>query len=173
MAKKLTILVAPMEGVGHVNACIGLAEVLQSRGHRIVFVADQSFTGKLSSYGFTEEILVSEESDQKDEKPGENGAKQLLQSGLLSGVSSYESMKIMSSIPFFETIIDKMRANEPKLKAIIGKYNPDLYIIDDFAGSPTLIHSNKPWVFLFSGNPLFVLKDDRTPPSCSGQLGFI
>ncbi|CAG2180630.1 unnamed protein product [Oppiella nova] len=77
-------------------------------------------------------------------------------------------MKIMSSIPFFETIIDKMRANEPKLKAIIAKYNPDLYIIDDFAGSPTLIHSKKPWVFLFSGNPLFVLKDDRTPPSCSG-----
>ncbi len=37
MYQKLTVLFAPIEGVGHVNACIGIAEVLKERGHKIVF----------------------------------------------------------------------------------------------------------------------------------------
>ncbi|CAG2170231.1 unnamed protein product [Oppiella nova] len=165
VAKRLTILVAPMEGVGHVNACIGLAQVLQSRGHRIVFVADQSFEGLLSPYGFTEEILASEE---KDKLPGEVMAKVLLESGFLSGASPMEKLKVGQNMKFAEILVNKMRANEPKLQAIVAKYNPDLYVIDDFIGSPTLIHSNKPWVYMFSGNPLFVLRDDKTPPGGSG-----
>ncbi|CAG2109691.1 unnamed protein product [Medioppia subpectinata] len=162
----LTILFAPVEGVGHVNACIGLAEVLLSRGHKIVFVVNPSFVRKLSPFGFIEKIMTSEETNAK--KPGEDGAKSLIESGLLSNVTSYESMKIMQTITFFDKLVDTMRANEPKLKAIVAKHNPDLYIIDDFAGSPTLIHSTKPWVSLFCGNPLFVIHDDRTPPGYSG-----
>jgi len=61
-----------------------------------------------------------------------------------------------------------VKASEPKLKAIIEKHKPDIYIIDHFIGSPTLIYSDKPWIFLFSGNPLFVLDDKRTPPGASG-----
>ncbi|CAG2104069.1 unnamed protein product [Medioppia subpectinata] len=166
MVQKLTILFAPVEGVGHVNACIGLAEVLLSRGHKIVFVVNPSFAGKLSPFGFIEEIMTSEETNNK--KPGEDGARSLIESGLLSNVTSYESMKIMQTITFFDKLVDTMRANEPQLKAIVAKHNPDLYIIDDFAGSPTLIHSTKPWVSLFSGNPLFVINDERTPPGSSG-----
>ncbi|CAG2118925.1 unnamed protein product, partial [Medioppia subpectinata] len=155
-----------MEGVGHVNACIGLAEVLLSRGHKVVFAIDQPFAGKLSPFGFIEEIFTSKETN--GQKPGENGAKHLLASGLLSDVTSYKSAEIMQSLPFFEILVNKMRANEPQLKAIIAKYNPDVYIIDDFAASPTLIHSTKPWVFLFSGNPLVIINDERTPPGTSG-----
>lgn len=29
-----------MDGHGHVNACIGVAQVLVSRGHRVVFAVD-------------------------------------------------------------------------------------------------------------------------------------
>ncbi|CAG2116713.1 unnamed protein product, partial [Medioppia subpectinata] len=166
MAKKLTILFAPVVGVGHVNACIGLAEVLLSRGHKIVFVIENSFAGKLSPFGFIEEVFASEEENMG--KPGESEAKSLLETGLLSNVTSYKSAEIMMTFPVFEMLIDRMRANEPQLKAIVAKHNPDVYIIDDFAGSPTLIHSNKPWVFLFSGNPLFVIHDDKTPPGSSG-----
>ncbi|CAG2174079.1 unnamed protein product [Oppiella nova] len=159
-----------MEGVGHVNACIGLAEVLQSRGHRIVFVGHQSWAGKLAPFGFSEEILTSD--DQRDQKPGEMAAKGLLQSGLLSGISSLEKMKIMQNSTNMNKMVDKMRANEPKLRAIVEKYNPDLYVIDDFVGSPALIHSNKPWVYVFSANPLFVIRDDRTPPGGSGYPSY-
>ncbi|CAG2119249.1 unnamed protein product, partial [Medioppia subpectinata] len=143
-----------------------LAEVLLSRGHKVVFAVDQSFAGKLSPFGFIEEIITSDETN--NQKPGESEAKDLLNSGLLSNVTPFKSMQIMMTLPFFEGLVDNCRAKEPQLKAIIAKHNPDLYIIDDFICSPTLIHSTKPWVFLFSGNPLFVLHDDRTPPECSG-----
>ncbi|CAG2121577.1 unnamed protein product, partial [Medioppia subpectinata] len=52
MVQKLTILFAPVESVGHVNPCIGLGEVLLSRGHKVVFAVDQSFAGKLSPFGY-------------------------------------------------------------------------------------------------------------------------
>ncbi len=64
-------------------------------------------------------------------------------------------------------MIENMKLNEPKLKAIIEKLKPNVYVIEYFVGSPTLIYSDKPRVSLFSGNPLSVLDDKRTPPSAS------
>jgi hypothetical protein len=174
MTKKLTILFAPVEGVGHVNACIGLAESLRDRGHKIVFAIDESFKGKLINYGFVEEILIAKRetnarNDGKAEGPGEQIANILVKSGLLSGISSLEKVKNNSRNVFLTKIKNKLIEFEPQMKAIINKHKPDVYIIDHFYGSPTLIHSDKPWVFLFSGNPLFVLDDERTPPGASGM----
>ncbi|CAG2108284.1 unnamed protein product [Medioppia subpectinata] len=158
----LTILFASDQGVGHVNACIGMAQVLLSRGHKIVFAVNQSYAGKLSPFGFIEEIFTSAKTS--GQKPGENDAKCVLESGILSNLTSSESMKLMHIFSFFEDLVDTMRANEQQLKAIVAKHNPDVYIIDDFAAPPTLIHSTNPWVFLYSGNPLSVIEDERTPP---------
>jgi len=36
-------------------------------------------------------------------------------------------------------------ANETKLKEIIAKRKPDVIIIDDFMGSPTLLYAGIPW----------------------------
>ena len=166
MAEKLTILFAPTDAVGHVNSCIGLGECLRDRGHKIVFVIDQTWEGKLTSYGFTEEIIENE--DLKCMKPGENGANILLKTGLLSWISPKEKIEIMSKRDQ-KVMVDTSLRNEPKLKSIIDRQRPDIYIIDNFIGSPTLIYSDKPWVLLFSGNPLFVINDERTPPKCSGN----
>jgi len=168
MSKKLTILFYPVSGVGHVNACIGLAECLRDRGHEIVFAVDQSWKGKLIGYGFIEEIL----SDPNEPKIGDKGqfvGKRFLESGVLSGKTSLEKVEIMSKRILFSTLADEVKNSEPKLKAVIEKHKPDVYIIDHFIGSPTLIYSDKPWVFLFSGNPLYVIDDERTPPAQSGQ----
>ncbi|CAG2121264.1 unnamed protein product, partial [Medioppia subpectinata] len=165
MSRKLTILFAPVEGVGHVNACIGLAEALQSRGHDIVFVVDQTFKGKLSPFGFTEELFESGETDQM---PGEKFARYMLGSGLLSDASPLQKMKIMQNMSSLGKMIATKRSNEPKLKAVIDKYRPDLYVLDDIMGSPTLIHSSKPWVAVCSMQPLYVFWDERTPPPGSG-----
>jgi UDP:flavonoid glycosyltransferase YjiC (YdhE family) len=58
MSKKFTILFVPLDDSGHVNACIGLAECLRDRGHKIVVAIDPTFKGKLISYGFIEELLI-------------------------------------------------------------------------------------------------------------------
>lgn len=41
-----------MDGHGHVNECISVAQVLLSRGHRVVFAVDAVWKGKLSKYKF-------------------------------------------------------------------------------------------------------------------------
>ena len=84
MTKMLTILFSAVDGVGHVNACIGLAEVLHKRGHKIVFVVGKEFEGKLTSFGFHEEILEKHPEKKQDMKPGKNAAEHLMKSGILS-----------------------------------------------------------------------------------------
>ena len=70
----------PVEGVGHVNACIGLAEPLRDRGHKIIFVVDNAFKGQLIKYGFIEEIMSEPEKDLTvSQKPGEEPAKEFSQ----------------------------------------------------------------------------------------------
>ena len=171
MSMKMKIMFVPTENVGHVNACIGLAEVLLSRGHNIVFVVSKAYQGKLADYGFQEEFLGDKNkgSDIKpDMKPGQKGASQLLNSGILQPSSSMDKMKMMVNGPFFNEMIENAIANEPLMRQFVDKHKPDVIIIDHYIGMPSLIYSGIPWVFLFSGNPLFVLQDDATPPGCSG-----
>ncbi|XP_054156260.1 NDP-glycosyltransferase YjiC-like [Oppia nitens] len=180
----LNILVSVMDGVGHVNACIGLAQVLQKRGHRLTFVMEKAYKGQLAEFGFDEEIIEDinddvvvdnqiqqQQSQQQTDNPkkmGEEGAHYLLGSGLLSGLSSVDKMHIMLKMPIFDKVLEKARLDNQKYMKIVDKLNPDLIILDEFIGRPALIYSGKPWISLFSGNPLFAIDDERTPPFASG-----
>ncbi|XP_054163836.1 NDP-glycosyltransferase YjiC-like [Oppia nitens] len=174
MSKKLNILVSVMDGVGHVNACIGLSQALQKRGHKITFVIEKAYKGKLAEFGFEEEIIdrneeSSDETKPKtDKRPGEEAATRLAQSGLFSTMSSLEKLKKMSKMPIFENGVQRAKKDNSKFTEIVVKLNPDVIIIDDFVGRPALIYSGKPWISIFSGNPLFAIEDDKTPPFSSG-----
>jgi len=94
------------------------------------------------------------------------------ESGLMSNLSSTEKMKILVKNIAKNTAVDRIIRNEPLIKSIIEKYNPDIYAIDDIIGSPSLMYSGKPWVRLVSTAPLFFFDDERTPPPCSGKISF-
>ena len=47
----------PESAYGPTNQCIGLADILRDRGHRIVFAAESSWAGKLAPLGFVEELV--------------------------------------------------------------------------------------------------------------------
>ena len=174
MPRKLTILVAPMFGVGHVNATIGIAECLKERGHRVVYVLDQSFEGQLIKYGFEEEILKEAPKPNGQTngnmKAGEEPALMLKKSGLFSGASPIEKLKLMSNQGLFAEMLQKKIDTESQQKEIVERVNPDIILIDDFFGLPSLIYSNRPWVIICSGNPLAYLDDDRLPPGASGII---
>src|ERR1700712_2159829 len=53
----LTIMFWPESAYGPTNQCIGLAAILRDRGHTIVFAAESSWAGKLSPFGFVEELV--------------------------------------------------------------------------------------------------------------------
>ena len=134
MSKKLTLLFAPLSLVGHVNASVGVAQRLLDRGHRIIFAVEKSFEGQLLRYGFEEAILTMDE----DEQPGENIARLLFDAGVMGGLSPLENMKalMVTHKPMAEK---KKYKIEPQMKVIVEKYNPDIILIDDVTGAPSLI----------------------------------
>ena len=168
MSRKLTILVAPMEGVGHVNATIGIAEALRDRGHRIVYVVAKSFEGRLKKYGFEEELLINEET--KEIKPGENIATRLNSSGLFSNISPLEKMKILADPIRCDEMLDYRIKYVEQYEKVMEKVNPDVILVDEYVGLPCLIHCGKPWVNIASTNPLFYIGDDILPPAMSGII---
>ncbi len=167
----LSIMFVTVDAVGHVNACIGLGERLRDRGHKIIFAVPKTWKGKLVGYGFVEEILEDPES-QKFKNLGEMAVNFFLSSGILSGASSLEKMKKLAQLDFFIEIVESTINMEPSLRAAIDRQKPDLFIVDHFVGSPSVIYSGKPWVYLFSGNPLYVIEHEKTPPRGSGQQWF-
>ena len=157
-----------MEGVGHVNATIGIAEALRDRGHRIVYVVSKSFEGKLKKYGFEEELLINKETEKM--KPGENGATMLKASGLMSNKSPLEKMKIMTRPGNFEKMMDQRIKEGEQIEKVVEKVKPDVILVDDFIGLPCLIYCGKPWVNIGSANPLFYIGGDKLPPAASGFI---
>ena len=60
MNSKLTILVITVDVVGRVNSCTGVTSGLLKRGHRVVFLTEESFKGRLESLGFEEYVYRME-----------------------------------------------------------------------------------------------------------------
>ena len=76
----------------------------------------------------------------------------------------------MGDSAMFEKMLKKKIDNEPFLRDVVEIYNPDVILIDDFFGLPSLIYSNIPWVSICSGNPLGYFPDERLPPAGSGEF---
>ncbi len=172
MPEHLTILFAPVDAVGHVNACIGIAEVLRDRGHRIVFAISDNWREKLKVFGFEEELIELSKNG-AIEDPAKFWAELCLKSGinLFGPKSPLEKIKSMTSVGFLD-MIDRSKASNPIMKEIVCRIKPDIIINDGLLWIPPLMDSGIPWVWFMSCNPLFIdyaIDDKRLPPSASGK----
>src|SRR5699024_1793295 len=102
--KSLKILIHSLDGAGHLNACIGLAQALASRGHQVIFAINAAFTDQLSvQFGFDTISLKLSPKAKHDlpegaaDDPVKALAEELLKSGLLSGASPLEKMRMMKN----------------------------------------------------------------------------
>ena len=63
-----TFLFMPESAYGPTNNCVGIGEVLRRRGHRVVFAAEASWSGRLERLGFEEDLVdLAPPSDQDGE----------------------------------------------------------------------------------------------------------
>ncbi|XP_046909104.2 uncharacterized protein LOC124490619 [Dermatophagoides farinae] len=165
------ILVTPINAVGHVNACTGVALPLLRRGHRVAFFVETPYSGKLKSYGF-EEFLFEPfkepgENVEEFKNPGEQMAKKLLKIGMLGTndpriqLAKIDEKKMMSE--------DKRKYEDEQLRTVIEKFQPDLFIVDNIMLEPAIYYSTKPWIRVISVVPLLHLHDiHELPPAWSG-----
>ena len=57
MTAARTIVFFPEGAFGPTNNCVGIGSVLRERGHRVVFIVEESFAGTLEAKGFEERLM--------------------------------------------------------------------------------------------------------------------
>ena len=71
MADIKTIVFFPEGAFGPTNNCVGIGNVLKERGHRVVFVVEESFAGTLEAKGFEEATMRLAPPPEEPEVPGQ------------------------------------------------------------------------------------------------------
>ena len=66
-----TIVFFPEGAFGPTNNCVGIGDVLRERGHRVVFVIEESFAGTLEAQGFEERLMRLGPPPEQPEEPGQ------------------------------------------------------------------------------------------------------
>ena len=66
-----TIVFFPESAYGPTNNCVGIGDVLRRRGHRVLFIVEESFKGALAEKGFEERLMRLTPRDDSEEDPGQ------------------------------------------------------------------------------------------------------
>src|SRR6185312_5973290 len=66
-----TVAFFPEGAFGPTNNCVGIGAVLRERGHRVVFIVEESFAGSLEEKGFEERTMRLAPPLEEPEVPGQ------------------------------------------------------------------------------------------------------
>jgi len=164
MSEKLTVLFLPESAYGPTNQCIGLGDVLLKRGHRVVFVSESSWAGKLAALGFEERLLdlAAPEPTASDEDAGQFWTEFIAETAPEFRKSTTEQLETFIK-PTYQALIDGAMYAEPTLRQIVDEVRPDVLVEDNVVLFPALTTSGAPFVRIVSCNPLEVPGEGIAP----------
>jgi MGT family glycosyltransferase len=161
-----TIVFFPEGAFGPTNNCVGIGDVLRRRGHRVVFVVEESFAGTLEAQGFEERTMRLAPPPAEPEEPGQfwkdfiRDTAPVFRKGTLEQLGEFIA-------PTWQALVDGARYLDERLAEILAEVDPDVVVEDNVVGFPAILASGRPWVRIVSCNPLEV-KDPGLPPTFSG-----
>jgi MGT family glycosyltransferase len=161
-----TIVFFPEGAFGPTNNCVGIGDVLRRRGHRVVFIVEESFAGTLEAQGFEERLMRLTPPPETEEAPGQFWKDFIRDTAPVFRKSTREQLAEFIS-PTFQALIDGAEYVDDRLREIIGELEPDLIVEDNVVAFPALPASGRPWARISSCNPA-ELKDPAVPPPFSG-----
>jgi hypothetical protein len=82
----LTFAFFPEGAFGPTNNCVGIGDVLRRRGHRVVFIVEESFAGTLGAKGFEERLMRLGPPPERDEEPGQFWKEFIREAGSRTGL---------------------------------------------------------------------------------------
>lgn len=166
--RPLTILFMPESAYGPTNQCIGIGKVLLERGHRVVFAAEASWAGKLSTLGFEEDLVDLAPAPEGDE---EQDAGQFWKDFIRDTAPEFRKPTVEQLETFikptWQALIDGAMYCEPQLREILERVKPDVIVEDNVLCFPALMTHGAPFVRIVSCNPLEI-KGDGAAPVFSG-----
>jgi UDP:flavonoid glycosyltransferase YjiC (YdhE family) len=161
-----TIVFFPEGAYGPTNNCVGIGQVLRSRGHRVVFIIEESFAGTLEAKGFEERLMRLGPPPEEPEVPGQFWIDFIRDTAPVFRKSTLEQITEFIA-PTWQALIDGAKYVNPRLEEIIGELEPHAIVEDNVVSFPAVMASGRPWVRIVSCNPI-ELKDPLIPPFSSG-----
>jgi MGT family glycosyltransferase len=161
-----TIVFFPEGAYGPTNNCVGIGQVLRSRGHRVVFIIEESFAGTLEAKGFEERLMRLGPPPEEPEVPGQFWIDFIRDTAPVFRKSTIEQIGEFIA-PTWQALIDGAKYVNPRLEEIIGEVEPDAIVEDNVVSFPAVMASGRPWVRIVSCNPA-ELKDRLVAPFSSG-----
>jgi MGT family glycosyltransferase len=161
-----TIAFFPEGAYGPTNNCAGIGAVLRRRGHRVVFIVEESFAGTLEAQGFEERTMRLGPPPETEEAPGQFWKDFIRDTAPVFRRPTIEQLEAFIA-PTFEALCDGARYVDERLTEIIEEIDVDVIVQDNVVAFPALAASGRRWVRIVSCNPA-ELKDPRVPPVFSG-----
>ncbi len=166
MAAARTIVFFPEGAFGPTNNCVGIGNVLRRNGHRVVFIVEESFAGRLEAQGFEERLMRLGPAPEVEEAPGQFWIDFIRDTAPIFRKSTLEQLGEFIA-PTWQALIDGAKYVDHRLREIIDEVQPDVLVEDNVVAFPALPASGRPWVRIMSCNPL-ELQDPAIPPFSSG-----
>ncbi len=156
----------PEGAYGPTNNCVGIGDVLRRRGHRVVFIVEESFRGTLEAKGFEERLMRLSPPSEDEEDPGQFWKDFIRETAPVFRQPTIEQLEGFIA-PTFKALIDGAKYVDQRLVEIIDEVQPDVVVEDNVVSFPALMASGRSWVRIVSCNPA-ELPDPRVPPVFSG-----
>jgi MGT family glycosyltransferase len=161
-----TIAFFPEGAYGPTNNCVGIGDVLRRRGHRVVFIVEESFAGALEAQGFEERLMRLAPPPEEPEVPGQFWKDFIRETAPVFRKPTIEQLGEFIA-PTFQALVDGAVYVDDRLREIIGELEPDVIVEDNVVAFPALPACGRPWVRIVSCNPTEV-RDPDVPPPFSG-----
>jgi MGT family glycosyltransferase len=161
-----TVAFFPEGAFGPTNNCVGIGNVLRERGHRVVFIVEESFAGSLEEKGFEERLMRLAPAPEQEEEPGQFWKDYIRETAPLFRRPTIEQLEGFIQ-PTFKALVDGAIYVDERLREIVDEVKPDAIVEDNVVTFPALPAGEAPWVRIVSCNPT-ELKDPAVPPPFSG-----
>jgi len=161
-----TIVFFPEGAFGPTNNCVGIGQVLRARGHRVVFIVEESFAGTLEAKGFEERLMRLGPKPSVEEAPGQFWIDFIRDTAPVFRKPTIAQLQGFMA-PTWQALIDGAKYVDGRLTEIIDELAPDAIVEDNVVGFPALAASGRPWIRIVSCNPA-ELKDPAVAPFSSG-----
>ncbi|MEO8228686.1 MAG: nucleotide disphospho-sugar-binding domain-containing protein [Chloroflexota bacterium] len=166
MTEPRTIVFFPEGAFGPTNNCVGIGTVLRERGHRVVFIVEESFAGTLEAKGFEERLMRLGPPPEVPEVPGQFWKDFIRDTAPVFRTPTIEQLSGFIE-PTWRALVEGARYVHPRLLEIFDELDPDVIVEDNVVAFPALPASGRRWVRIVSCNPAELLDPD-VPPVFSG-----
>jgi len=165
--ERMTIAFFPEPGAwGPTNNCVAIASVLAERGHRVVFVVDESFEGELEKRGFEERMMRMAPPEDDADPTADPWAEFIRLTAPEFRKPTIEQIETVTK-PIWEALVAGERYSHERFMEIWDEIRPAAVCTDNVTGYAAVELAGCPWVRFVSANPL-EMRDAVLPPPLSG-----